>query len=286
MEKSRTKSEGGTQCLREKGQGPRIDQYFLRSQSSQSNEIQRQEANHSSQDISTPVIDVRRTCMDTVSDEPNDPCEPGQTNQHKREKNLNGHKPGVKWPRACEKTAWDTVNTDLCVALERLSGTVEKKLDKFGDIIYAYGTAQGSISGTLAVRGSLFGALAMLGAISGPLVARSSLSVALVMLGSLSGALVVQGSFSWGSDGAEEVALDTGDTGLSLWGSGAGKIGHSLLGGTGYSPTGGTGLSASSCTLYLRQRPSLSDLASPGATPPAVLSSTHAVLGSMIRQGW
>ncbi|MGH0136596.1 UNVERIFIED_CONTAM: hypothetical protein FKN15_058514 [Acipenser sinensis] len=88
-------------CLREKGQGPRIDQYFLRSQSSQSNEIQRQEANHSSQDISTPVIDVRRTCMDTVSDEPNDPCEPGQTNQHKREKNLNGHKPGVKWPRAC-----------------------------------------------------------------------------------------------------------------------------------------------------------------------------------------
>ncbi|MGH0133044.1 UNVERIFIED_CONTAM: hypothetical protein FKN15_036206 [Acipenser sinensis] len=127
-------------CLREKGQGPRIDQYFLRSQSSQSNEIQRQEANHSSQDISTPVIDVRRTCMDTVSDEPNDPCEPGQTNQHKREKNLNGHKPGVKWPRACEKTAWDTVNTDLCFALERLSGTVEKKLDKFGDIIYAYGS--------------------------------------------------------------------------------------------------------------------------------------------------
>ncbi|MGH0136486.1 UNVERIFIED_CONTAM: hypothetical protein FKN15_061129 [Acipenser sinensis] len=66
-------------CLREKGQGPRIDQYFLRSQSSQSNEIQRQEANHSSQDISTPVIDMRRTCMDTVSDEPNDPCEPAAT---------------------------------------------------------------------------------------------------------------------------------------------------------------------------------------------------------------
>ncbi|MGH0159410.1 UNVERIFIED_CONTAM: hypothetical protein FKN15_067878 [Acipenser sinensis] len=131
--------QGRMKCLREKGQGPRIDQYFLRSQSSQSNEIQRQEANHSSQDISTPVIDVRRTCMDTVSDEPNDPCEPGQTNQHKREKNLNGHKPGVKWPRACEKTAWNTVNTDLCFALERLSGTVEKKLDKFGDIIYAYG---------------------------------------------------------------------------------------------------------------------------------------------------
>ncbi|MGH0188131.1 UNVERIFIED_CONTAM: hypothetical protein FKN15_028214 [Acipenser sinensis] len=71
-------------CLREKGQGPRIDQYFLRSQSSQSNEIQRQEANHSSQDISTPVIDVRRTCMDTVSDEPNDPCEPAMSSENLR----------------------------------------------------------------------------------------------------------------------------------------------------------------------------------------------------------
>ncbi|MGH0122346.1 UNVERIFIED_CONTAM: hypothetical protein FKN15_007946 [Acipenser sinensis] len=74
--------QGRMKCLREKGQGPRIDQYFLRSQSSQSNEIQRQEANHSSQDISTPVIDVRRTCMDTVSDEPNDPCEPGSAHRY------------------------------------------------------------------------------------------------------------------------------------------------------------------------------------------------------------
>jgi len=43
-------------------------------------------------------------------------------------------------PRTCEKAAWDTVNTDLCFALESLTGTVEKKLDKFGDIIYAYGS--------------------------------------------------------------------------------------------------------------------------------------------------
>ncbi|MGH0152581.1 UNVERIFIED_CONTAM: hypothetical protein FKN15_063570 [Acipenser sinensis] len=112
--------QGRMKCLREKGQGPRIDQYFLRSQSSQSNEIQRQEANHSSQDISTPVIDVRRTCMDTVSDEPNDPCEPGQTNQHKREKNLNGHKPGVKWPRACNRTLLKSYTHDPCFTWETL----------------------------------------------------------------------------------------------------------------------------------------------------------------------
>jgi len=35
--------------------------------------------------------------------------------------------PGVRWPRACEKTAWDMVNTDLCFALEILTGTGEKK---------------------------------------------------------------------------------------------------------------------------------------------------------------
>ncbi|MBN3273752.1 SNX3 protein, partial [Polyodon spathula] len=103
-------------------------------------EIRMKVANHSSQDISTPDIDVRRTCVDTTSDEPTDPCEPGQTSQRKREKNLNGQKPGVKWPRACERTAWDTVNTDLCFTLERLNGTVEKKLDKFGDIVYAFGS--------------------------------------------------------------------------------------------------------------------------------------------------
>jgi len=96
-----------------------IDQHFLRSQSSQSNDIQGQETNHSLQDISTPVIEERRVC--TVGDEHIHTSEPGQTNQHKREKNLNGHRPGacektgaLRWPRACEKTAWDTVNTDLC----------------------------------------------------------------------------------------------------------------------------------------------------------------------------
>jgi len=52
---------------------------------------------------------------------------------------FNRYRPGVRWPKACEKTAWDTVKTVLCFALERFTGSVEKKLDKFGDIIYAYG---------------------------------------------------------------------------------------------------------------------------------------------------
>jgi len=59
-----------------------------------------------------------------------------KSSDRKEEKNLNGHRPGVRWPRACEKPAWDTVNTDLCFELERLPGTVENKLDKYRDIIW------------------------------------------------------------------------------------------------------------------------------------------------------
>ena len=47
--------QGKKKCVAKKGQSSRIDQYFLRSQSSQSDEVQRQGENHSSQDISNAV---------------------------------------------------------------------------------------------------------------------------------------------------------------------------------------------------------------------------------------
>lgn len=47
--------QGKKKCLKEVEQGPRIDQYFLRSRSSQSSEVQRQDENHSPQNISPPV---------------------------------------------------------------------------------------------------------------------------------------------------------------------------------------------------------------------------------------
>jgi len=39
----------------------------------------------------------------------------------------------------------DTVNTDLCFALERLTGKIEKKLDTFWDYIYTYGSERFSV---------------------------------------------------------------------------------------------------------------------------------------------
>lgn len=45
----------------------------------------------------------------------------------------------MNWPGACEKGIWATVNSDLRGALERLKGTVERKVEKMGGLIYKYG---------------------------------------------------------------------------------------------------------------------------------------------------
>ena len=50
--------QGKMKCLVEGTQGTPIDSYFLRSASSQSVEVQRQEVTHSSQDISTPDVEL------------------------------------------------------------------------------------------------------------------------------------------------------------------------------------------------------------------------------------
>ena len=55
------------------------------------------------------------------------------------ERKISGNKPRVKWPGASEKKQWETINRDLTSVLQRMSGTVERKLDKMGDIIYSYG---------------------------------------------------------------------------------------------------------------------------------------------------
>ena len=88
-------------CLVEGTQGTRIDGYFLRSASSQSVEFQRQEVTHSSQDISTPDVEV-----DSSTEAEREASQP------KREK-MNGHRPGVRWPGAAEGRIWESVNSDL-----------------------------------------------------------------------------------------------------------------------------------------------------------------------------
>jgi len=45
----------------------------------------------------------------------------------------------VKWPKAVRKREWEIINNDLTEILEQQVGTVEKKLERMGDIIYHYG---------------------------------------------------------------------------------------------------------------------------------------------------
>lgn len=45
----------------------------------------------------------------------------------------------MKWPKSCDKTLWKEVNTDLCNILEGIRGSTMKKLERMGNLIYAYG---------------------------------------------------------------------------------------------------------------------------------------------------
>lgn len=124
--------QGKKRCLREERQRPRID-YFLRKGSNQSNEAQQPDTNHSLQCISTTVMEELNssTVMTTV-------MEPTQPPRPAAEKRLAGHRLHVKWPGAKDKKLWESINADLTLTL-KLRGTVEKKLEQMGDIIYQYG---------------------------------------------------------------------------------------------------------------------------------------------------
>lgn len=126
--------QGKRGCLREQRQGPRIDQYFLRSnQSNQSIEAQRREKNQSSQSISTSVPEEDNTSTEMPVEEPTQPQRPP------KEEKIKGHRPSVKWPKAVEKREWEITNNDLTKILEQQVGTAEKKLERMVDIIYHYG---------------------------------------------------------------------------------------------------------------------------------------------------
>jgi hypothetical protein len=121
-------------------QRTRID-YFLRKRSNQSNEAQQLDANHSLQCISTTVMeDVNSSTEVATEVEPTTGVELTQPPRPAVERRLPGHRLYVKWPGASDKKLWETVNTDLTLTLEKLRGTVEKKLERMGDIIYEYGT--------------------------------------------------------------------------------------------------------------------------------------------------
>lgn len=123
--------QGKKGCLKKGQQGSRIDSYFLRSRPSQSTEVQQQDTHHSLQDINTPALDEEQ--HGTRGQPESNPSRPTA------EKKIQGRKPLVKWPKACNKTMWKETNTNLCNMLEGIRGTALEKLDRMGDLIYAYG---------------------------------------------------------------------------------------------------------------------------------------------------
>ena len=44
----------------------------------------------------------------------------------------------IKWPKSHSKAEWVEINTELCVIMNRLRRTAEKKLEKMGNLIYEY----------------------------------------------------------------------------------------------------------------------------------------------------
>ncbi len=125
-------------CLKEVRPGPRIDTYLLRERSYQSSEAQWQDTTHSPPSISTPVAEEVSLSATHWNLEPNQM-------QLAMEKNIQGYRPQVKWPKSSSKKEWTTVNTDLSKILNELRGTAEKKLDKMCDLIYSYGMERFSV---------------------------------------------------------------------------------------------------------------------------------------------
>ncbi|RXN17451.1 hypothetical protein ROHU_008023 [Labeo rohita] len=121
--------QGLKKCLPSQKQGPCIDRYFLRSCSSKSSEVQQQDQNQSLQNINPPVQEE--------DEEPS--IEVSNLSQPVIENKIQGRKPQVRWPKSCERKEWETIDTDISNLLGQLRGTVVRKLERMGDLIYNYG---------------------------------------------------------------------------------------------------------------------------------------------------
>ena len=121
--------QGKKGCLNESIRENRIDGYFLRSHSNKSSENQRPESHHSSQDLYSP----ENQALDTPSNNnvPPLPKQPARC--------VSVSTPVVKWPRASEIKEWRSIDDDLVAILGGLRGSVERKLDQMGGLIYDYG---------------------------------------------------------------------------------------------------------------------------------------------------
>lgn len=113
--------QGKKGCLKKGQKAPRTDNYFLRSQSNKSNEVQQPESHQSLQDI-RPLEECDSSSV-TEIEGCTEPIQPKPLLERK----MRGEKLQVKWPGASEKKHWETVNMDLASLLQRLKGTAERQ---------------------------------------------------------------------------------------------------------------------------------------------------------------
>ena len=131
--------QGKKGCLNDGLKGNRIDGYFLRSQSNQSNEDQRPDSHHSSQDLNSSLDLVSDSLLesqhllDTNPGNQDVPRLPKQSANH-----VTKTRPQVKWPRSSENV-WKSIDEDLIAVLRGLRGTAEGRLEVMADLIYNYG---------------------------------------------------------------------------------------------------------------------------------------------------
>ena len=115
--------QGRKRCVVKEGQCGRIEQYFLRSQSSKLVEVQRQLENHSNTATEVEEKVLRRDAADT------------EVNRPVRERKME-QKARVKWLKANGNKEWEALNKDLSLILGRLGRNASDRLEKMGDIIY------------------------------------------------------------------------------------------------------------------------------------------------------
>ena len=115
-------------CLRESQPGPRIGQYFLRMRSNQLCKAQLQEKTQSLPSIRISAGGTNESAS----------LENQLLNHYRPNKYTQGYRPRVRWPKSSCKVEWAEINTELCVIMNKLRGTAEKKLEKMGNLIYEY----------------------------------------------------------------------------------------------------------------------------------------------------
>lgn len=107
--------QGGKKCLKAVVHRTHIDHYFLWSKPNQSNEVQQQDQPRSLRSINTNVTEEVGESNTGGIGEPRVPQPQPAT-----ERNIQGQRPPIKWPKSHERSEWEMVNSDWLSAMTTL----------------------------------------------------------------------------------------------------------------------------------------------------------------------